>query len=383
MVSQSRGEGGYRSPNGSGEFSSTLTALFPYGRYALSERVSVWGMAGYGEGTLTLTPEGQVPMRPDMDLMMGALGVRGVLLDGGTGGPTLAATFDAFAVRTSTDAVTGLAASEADVTRVRLALEGSQPVRLGGDAVLTPSLEFGLRHDGGDAETGFGAGLALTAPSRGLSAEIRARGLLTHEADGMREWGVSGTLAWDPAPDSDRGLSLSLSQTVGAQASGGADALLARPTLAGLGTEEDEGPLGRRLDARLGYGLGVFDDRWTATPELGLGLSDTDRELRLGGVSPSGSQRGSPSNSGWRALGARVWTAPRIPSTGWRWASAGGSWGRARAMRRSRCASRRRGAMLRTTTGRRRTRSGSRQLPAGEAPRRRRRCRGHPGRAWR
>ena len=143
-----------------------------------------------------------------------------------------------------------------------------------------------MRHDGGDAETGFGAdigaGLALAAPSRGLSAEIRARGLLTHEADGMRERGVSGTLAWDPAPDSDRGLSLSLSQTVGAQASGGADALLARPTLAGLGAEEDEGRLGRRLEAQLGYGLGVFDDRWTATPELGLGLSDTGRELRLG-----------------------------------------------------------------------------------------------------
>ena len=334
MVSRSRGEGGYRSPNGSGEFSSTLTALFPYGRYALSERVSVWGMAGYGEGTLTLTPEGQAPMRPDMDLMMGALGVRGVLLDGGTGGPTLAATFDAFAVRTSTDAVTGLAASEADVTRVRLALEGSQPVRLGGDAVLTPSLEFGLRHDGGDAETGFGAdfgaGLALTAPSRGLSAEIRARGLLTHEADGMREWGVSGTLAWDPAPDSDRGLSLSLSQTVGAQASGGADALLARPTLAGLGTEEDEGPLGRRLDVRLGYGLGGFDDRWTVTPELGLGLSDTDRELRLGwrlskrvaaglafelGVEgtrresvdgAAGPEHGLEVGLGWRLVGARA-----------------------------------------------------------------------------
>ena len=286
MLSHSRGEGGYRDGSGTGEVESTLTALFPYARYALSERVSVWGMAGYGEGTLTLTPEGQAPMRPDMDLVMGAVGARGVLVEGGTEGPTLAAKSDAFAVRTSTDAVTGLAASEADVTRVRLALEGSQPVRLGGDAVLTPSLEFGVRHDGGDAETGFGAdfgaGLALTAPSLGLSAEIRARGLLTHEADGMREWGVSGTLAWDPAPDSDRGLSLSLSQTVGAQASGGADALLARPTLAGLGAEEDEGPLGRRLDARLGYGLGVFDDRWTATPELGLGLSDTGTELRLG-----------------------------------------------------------------------------------------------------
>ena len=286
MLSHSQGEGGYRSPNGSGEVSSTLTALFPYARYALSKRVSVWGMAGYGEGTLTLTPEGQAPMRPDMDLAMGALGVRGVLLDGGTEGPTLAAKSDAFAVRTSTDAVTGLAASEADVTRVRLALEGSQPFNLGGDAVLTPSLELGVRHDGGDAETGFGAdigaGLILAAPSRGLTAEFRARGLLTHEADGMRERGVSGMLSFDPAPDSDRGLSLRLSQTVGAPAAGGADALLARPTLAGLGAEADEGPLGRRLDARLGYGLGVFDDRWTATPELGLGLSDTGTELRLG-----------------------------------------------------------------------------------------------------
>ena len=45
-----------------------------------------------------------------------------------------------------------------------------------------------------------------------------------------------------------------------------------RPTVAGLGAEEDEGPLGRRLDARVGYGLGAFDDRWTATPQLGLDL---------------------------------------------------------------------------------------------------------------
>ncbi len=286
MVSHSRGEGGYHSQNGSGEVESTLTALFPYGRYALSERVSVWGMAGYGEGTLTLIPKGQAPMRPDMDLVMGALGVRGVLLDGRAGGLKLVAKSDAFAVRTSTGAVTGLAASQADVTQVRLALEGSRPIRLGGDAVLTPSLELGVRHDGGDAETGFGAdigaGFALSSPSRGFSAEIRARGLLTHEADGIRERGISGTLAWDSAPDSDQGISFNLSQTVGGPSTGGADALLARPTLVGIGAEEDEGPLARRLEARLGYGLGVFDDRWTATPELGLGFSDTGREVHLG-----------------------------------------------------------------------------------------------------
>ena len=76
-----------------------------------------------------------------MDFVMGALGVRGVLLDGGHDGPTLAAKSDAMAVRTSTDAVSGsggnLEASQADVTRVRFALEGSRPFGLGGDAVLT------------------------------------------------------------------------------------------------------------------------------------------------------------------------------------------------------------------------------------------------------
>ena len=290
MVSHSRGEGGYRSPDGNGEVESTLTALFPYARYALSERVSVWGVGGYGEGTLTVTPEGQAPLRPDMDFVMGALGVRGVLLDGGDDGPTLAAKSDAFAVRTSTDAVSGsggnLEASQADVTRVRFALEGSRPFGLGGDAVLTPSLEVGLRHDGGDAETGFGAdigaGLALSDPARGISAKVRASGLLTHEAQGMREGGLSGSLAFDLSPETERGLSLSLIQSVGAQDEGGVDALLERRTFGDLAAEEGDDLSARRLDARIGYGLGILDDRWTATPELGFGLSDRDRELRLG-----------------------------------------------------------------------------------------------------
>ena len=290
MVSHSRGEGGYRDSSGSGTVESTLTALFPYARYTLTERLSVWGMAGYGEGTLTLTPEGHAPLRPELDFLMGALGVRGVLVDGGAGGATLAAKSDAFAVRTSTGAVSGsagnLEASRADVTRVRFALEGSRPVRLGESAVLTPSLELGVRHDGGDAETGFGAdigaGLALSDPARGLSAELRARGLLTHEADGMRERGVSGTLSFDPAPETERGLSVSLTQTVGARGEGGAEALLERQSLAGLGAQDDNELSARRLDARIGYGFGVLDDRFMAVPELGLGLSDTNREVRLG-----------------------------------------------------------------------------------------------------
>ena len=169
---------------------------------------------------------------------------------------------------------------------VRFALEGSRPFGLGGDAVLTPSLELGVRHDGGDAETGFGAdigaGLALSDPARGISAEVRARGLLTHEAQGMREGGLSGTLAFDPSPETERGLSLSLTQSVGQQGESGVDALLERRTFGDLAAQEGDDLSARRLDARIGYGLGILDDRWTATPELGFGLSDRDRELRLG-----------------------------------------------------------------------------------------------------
>ena len=60
------------------------------------------------------------------------------------------------------------------------------------------------------------------------------------------------------------------------------DALLKRRTFADLGAEEEDDLSARRLDALIGYGIGVFEDRYTATPELGLGLSDRDRELRLG-----------------------------------------------------------------------------------------------------
>ena len=89
LVSHSRGEGSYQASSRSernrgadeGTVSSTLTGLYPYGRYMVNERLSVWGVAGYGEGTLTLTPEGQAAIGTAMDLKMGAVGVRGVAVE--------------------------------------------------------------------------------------------------------------------------------------------------------------------------------------------------------------------------------------------------------------------------------------------------------------
>ena len=93
------------------------------------------------------------------------------------------------------------------MTRLRLGLEGTWPLALGDGvlgkaAAVTPRLAFGVRHDGGDAETGFGAdlggGVVLEAPAQGLTVSLEGRGVLTHEASGLRDRGVAGTLFWNP-----------------------------------------------------------------------------------------------------------------------------------------------------------------------------------------
>ena len=291
MMSHARGEGSYRGAN-SGKVSSTVTGLYPYGRYAVTDRVTVWGAAGYGVGTLTLTPEGGGALETDMDLMMAAAGLRGVVVEAPPeGGPELAVKTDAMGVRTSSEATGGsaggnLAAATADVTRLRLGLEGTWRGLEIDTGTLVPRLEIGVRHDGGDAETGFGldlgGGLAWSDPATGIRAEVSGRGLLTHESAGFRERGIAGSFGWDPTPGSDRGPSLTLSQTMGVSARGGADALLGRTTLAGLAANDNGDEFERRrLELRLGYGFGALGDGFTATPEIGFGMSAGQRDYSL------------------------------------------------------------------------------------------------------
>ena len=166
IVSHSRGEGGYRNPD-AGTVSSTLTGLYPWGRHALTERVSVWGVAGYGEGTLTLTPEGPdgesgAAMRTDTDLVMGSVGVRGVVVEAPSdGGFELSVTGDALGVRTSSDAVRGgggnLAASEAEVTRLRLGLAGAGGVFTSARGHWSRASSSGRATTGGTRRPGRGS----------------------------------------------------------------------------------------------------------------------------------------------------------------------------------------------------------------------------------
>ena len=125
--------------------------------------------AGYGTGEVTVTPEGKAVMKADLDLAMAAAGLRGEIArpPAHGNGFALAVTSDARFTRTSSDEGTrrtggGADANEAVVWLARASIEGSRRFAIGEDgnaATLTPSLEFGLRIDGGDAEEGFGAEL--------------------------------------------------------------------------------------------------------------------------------------------------------------------------------------------------------------------------------
>ena len=112
---------------------------------------------------------------------------------------------------------------------MRTALEGSQSITVGNRLSLTPSVEVGLRQDGGDAETGagmdVGGGLAFNDTVTGLSLDVRVRTLLVHQAEGFTDRGVSLSFGWDPSPSSPLGLTARIAPTWGGQAMGGAEAL--------------------------------------------------------------------------------------------------------------------------------------------------------------
>ena len=286
-VSHSGGNGSY---NGSGagategKIEASLTAGVPYGAWQATEWLELWGALGYGRGQMTLKPKEQDEIKADLNWTMAAVGARAALLDPDGEGLSLDLLSDALWTRTTSEKakVGSMAATEADVTRLRLALEGSWANLLQGGGELTPKFSLGARYDGGDAETGFGmelgGGVVWSSPGAGLSLDLDGRTLLFHEADGLKDWGFSAGLVFDPNPDSERGLSVTLGQDWGGEATGGIDALFAANPL-----EQRSGVEGTsRWTLEASYGLPAFAGRFTGAPYVGLALAAGARDYTVG-----------------------------------------------------------------------------------------------------
>ncbi len=293
-LAMSRGIGGYSAGVNSGEIESKLTGLFPWVGYDVTDRVSVWATAGYGAGVLTLTPETAEAMTAELAMSMVAAGARSELLElSQLGGIMLALETDTRLTRTTTGAIAGLEATDASVWQRRLGLEGSRAVSMGGRLSLRPSVEVGLRYDGGDAETGagmdVGAGLGLSDSGTGLAVDVHVRTLLVHQAEGFSERGVAFSLSYDPTPSTPLGVTARVAPSWGGQAQSGAAALWGRETMGGMAP--GVAAQGYRLNGEVGYGLAV-GSRFVGTPRVGFSRLEHSRDYRVGyglGVLETGS----------------------------------------------------------------------------------------------
>ena len=302
-LSHSQGDGSFSAPATDiddavkGTVKSSLTAAHPYMRYRPSPGLEVWGVAGYGRGTMTLEADEEDTANPDIWLTTIGIGGRGSLLTAEqTGGPALDLTADALLNRTGADNDGPLRdAVAASTTRLRLGLESSWNLQNADGTSVVPSLSTTLRYDAGDADTGLGvelgAAVTYSNPNRGLNLSAHFRGLLSKQdaEDGLalREWGGRGSIRYNHGGD-DLGLTLAVAPSWGV-ASSRADQLwrevvpsftaTANNTANSTGHSATTNP---RLDSEIGYGLAAFNGNGIVTPYAGLAVAHRSRDWRLG-----------------------------------------------------------------------------------------------------
>ncbi len=267
-----------------GAFTATLTSVNPYMGWQGPGGVNLWAAAGYGTGEVELEDAaGRETSDLTQRMIAGGLNVPMATSDRLIEGGAVSLSLKAETAYTwaEVDASGTLAGAELSASRQRLAVEGSHTRKLASGGTLTPSIEIGVRNDGGDGETGSGveAGGALryADPAAGLSLEGRARTLLVHSED-HEERGVSGLIGIDPGA-AGRGLALSVQPAWGRTA-GGVRSLW--ETGAAPGASSGGGATGR-VQAEIGYGLGASGGLGTVTPYAGLGFAgDGARSWRAG-----------------------------------------------------------------------------------------------------
>ena len=254
---------------GEGIHSVELTSVHPYLGWRAGEGLDVWATAGYGEGELEVTPAGRERRTSDLDMRTVGAGGSGVLLERGVS--TVRLKGEVMHSTLEVDDSVHVEGVEVEAMRVRMTVEAGQTHTLADGGVLEPSLEVGVRHDGGDGETGNGAELGGSVsyrhPSGRITAEGRVYALVAGHDGEHEEWGIEGHLGVSPGAGG-RGLSLSVRPGYGDSGEGGIGRLW-RQEVSEVGDTravDDEA----RLETRLGYGLFLPGYTGVFTPYTGM-----------------------------------------------------------------------------------------------------------------
>ena len=254
-----------------GRYELQLTGVHPYLGWSISPDVHVWATVGAAWGKLGRTDDVIGDLRKnDAKLDSGAVGISARLLPRGTTKLNLKG--EAALARLDVGRGGGAFGSGIDLGRLRLSLQASRDYAFPAGGSLTPWGELGVRHDGGDGDTGagveLGGGLRYRNPATGWTAEGHGRWLATHAGGLEREGGFRALVRFAPGVGG-LGPSVTLGSIWGDPASGvqrmwdrgAADSLLNDTTA-------------RSLEARFAYGFGALRGGGVLTP---YGVMSLDR----------------------------------------------------------------------------------------------------------
>ncbi len=286
-VGWARGAVDYSASGATGESTTTLTSINPYVGWQAPSGLNLWATAGYGWGEVEIDDQAANAQASDLAQQMVAAGVSGPLVssDQVIPGGTTSLRLKGETAFTWAD-IEGAGSIEAvnlNASRQRLMFEGVHAHKLASGATLTPSVEMGMRYDGGDGDTGhsleIGGGLRYADPATGLTVEGRARTVPIHSGE-YREWGVSGLVRLDPGA-AGMGLALSVQPAWGQTASGVQRLWETGMSQGAVSANQAAG----RVNARLAYGIGTtWGGQGVLTPYTDVSLSgEGSRRLSLGG----------------------------------------------------------------------------------------------------
>ena len=257
---------------------SRLVALSPYLGWNSGDGAGLWATVGHGRGEIE--PKSQMNAKQDLTMALVAAGGNRRIGAGSVWEVDIRG--EVSAAQLETEASGSSAAMTADVHRLRLALEAGSLIRRDSGAQLTRSVALGIRHDGGDGDTGLGAeldgGLGWSFPVSGVTLRATGHVLLAHEGD-LKEWGAGGLIHYAPQAKG-RGLSLRVQPSWGPAES--TPGQLWEHRVAELESADDDAPEAR-LVTDVGWGLPALSGRGLITPYSGLELSEDGSPVyRLG-----------------------------------------------------------------------------------------------------
>ena len=244
--------------------------------------MKLWGTAGFGQGEIEITfdQEGD-EFSTDTTQRSLAGGFNHRLL--GSPGRSLHIKGDVAQTRVAVEAdeMAWFAEQDVESSRMRLLLSGEQQRELASGGTLTPSLEIGVRSDGGDGVTGtgteVGAGLRYANSGGRVAVAGNVRTLVAGEYD---ELGADFNVQL--SSQSGRGLSFSLHPVWGRTQS-------VADKLWNDGSNEITGgdsELRVSVDTEVGYGLAatILGTPGILTPYTGMtAVEHGTSRLRLGG----------------------------------------------------------------------------------------------------